>query len=93
MLLRYNVEKDIGVRQATDNHTTRHMPFACCISTGTDTHGNNVYANVTQYYVIRTLVVLCYGQYSIAFIKSISVKCQPPALAKPPNFKCTKINT
>jgi hypothetical protein len=66
MLLRYNVKKYIGAKRAT----ARHMPLACRITTGTDTHTHTHrdYANVPQYFVIRTLVLLCYGKYSIVFL-------------------------
>jgi hypothetical protein len=87
------VVKQRGDREATDNNIIRHMGFACWITNTTDTHGNNVNANAPQYSVIRTLFVLFSGQYSIAFLESSSVNCQPPALAKTKISKFTKINS
>jgi len=66
------VEKNyVRTRQATDDYIIRRVRIACWITKATSAHseyvllflfhGNNGYANVTQYYIIRTLpFVYCF---------------------------------
>jgi hypothetical protein len=62
------VEKYGTVTQATDHNIIQCMRFACWITETTDSHseyvihilfhGNNGYANASQFYVVRALPVL-----------------------------------
>ena len=58
------LEKYGTARRATDGNIIQRMRFACWITKATDTHseyvilhfhGNSIYANAPQCYVIRTL--------------------------------------
>ena len=87
-----NVVKYRTARRATDDSIILHTRFACRVTKATNTHseyiirnycfspGNSGYANARQYYVLRTLPVLClqYGAarkltYSFIFMPFMNI--------------------